>query len=86
MPTQQATRPQRKLFCISKYQIRLLLGRGEGIAMAETSWQRFWRLHNLPEQLGMSDDEFSRRQHFYLEDFRKLKTIIGFDDVDLFDL
>ncbi len=83
---QTSTRIQRKLFCVSKYQLRQLLGRGEGVPMAETSWQRFWRKYKLHEQLGMTDVQFARCQVFYLEDFQKLKSIIGFDDADLFDL
>jgi len=83
---QQITRPQRRRFCVTKYQIRLLLGRGEGVPMAETTWHRFWKAQELPQKLGMSESQFSRSQVFYLDDFQKLKKIIGFDDADLFDL
>ena len=83
--TMSIPRTQRRLFHVSKFQLRQLLWR-DGLAMPETTWQRFWKKNNLPSKLGMSEETFAKKQIFYLDDFTKLKAIIGFDDVDLFDL
>ena len=74
-----------KTFKVSKFQLRLLLGRS-GQPMSATSWRRFYRAQQLPTALGMSDDEFSRTHYFYVKHYDILKNVLGFDDGDLEDV
>jgi hypothetical protein len=75
----------KKVFSVSKQQLRQLLGSKE-LPMPPTSFRNYWRRYQLPEALGMTAAIFARTKIFYGTDFEKLKTVIGFDDSDLFDL
>ncbi len=83
MPVNTAQPP--KYFKVRKYQLRLLLGRGDQ-PMSATSWRRFYRQHQLPEALDMSDAEFSKTHYFYGKHYNILKTVLGFEDADLEDV
>lgn len=75
---------QRKLFQVSKAELRQLLCSKEGTAVSETT---FWRLCNrmdLAQKIGMSREEFRKTKNFYCEHYERLKEVLGFTDSDLF--
>lgn len=77
---------QRRLFAISKQQIRLLVGRSEGQEMPTTTFSRWWRRHRLNEVVNMTETEFRKAHWFDLDQFDKLKIHIGFTDEDVLSL
>lgn len=75
---------QRKLFQVSKADLRQLLCSKEGVAVSETT---FWRLCNrmdLAQKIGMTADEFRRTKIFYCDHYESLKQVLGFTDADLY--
>ena len=85
MSTKPTSRP-RKVLAVNKMQLRLLLGRADGAPLPATTWRRWYRNQRLPEQLNMTDTEFSRRQWFYQDHLSVLMRVIGFDENDLNEL
>ena len=83
LPMQQR---QRRLFCINKYQLRLLVGRAEGQPMPTSTFSRWWREQKLNEVLNMTELEFCRAHWFYCERYQLLKEKVGFEDEDVLSL
>lgn len=74
---------QRKLFQVSKADLRQLLCTKEGVPVSQaTFWRLCYRI-NLAEKIGMSSEEFRVTKVFYCEHYERLKTVIGFTDADL---
>ena len=74
---------QRKLFAVTKAQLRVLLCPTEGGQISNTTFWRLCKKWALAEKLGMTPDEFRRTRVFYFDYYEKLKTVIGFTDNDL---
>lgn len=73
---------QRRLFCITKSQMRGLLSIDGSTPLSETTFRRWSQKWQLYEVIGISEAEYRKRKIFFLYEYEKIKAFMQFNDED----